>query len=524
MAQKVNTTQSELLLSRIQSSLINLSQDLICVIDQDGSLKYFNPAWEEVLGYSKAEMESIDLMDLIHPEDVEKTVNEIRNLTTCHITKDFQNRYIHKNGSPVHLDWRARFVAETGESFCIGRNIPDSVLLDRKEEEFRAVYHNSPIAIELFDEKGRLRSVNQACLDLFGVTAQSEVMGFSLFEDPNMPTKQKVRLLKGQKIHYQVQFSFDRVKELGLYKTRNKGTLWLEVIVAPTNFPIKGYIAQVVDINEIVLGDDALVEKKSKLALLYKMTQHAISLHHPINKKIMDVNPAWCELFGIQAQDAVGKTMLELGLCKNSKKINDLMERVAKEGSLSQVEVDFLNLPDTESSLVLVDLEEFDEEAFHLVAVTYQDITDRKETERKLDDVNVALTVLLDKREGEKKEREEKLHNDVSNSILPYLDQLRRSRSKSKTRVLCDTIEHNLKKILLASDGSDGVQEQKEIPLTQTEFRVADMIRAGKTSKEIATALNVSVNAVQVHRYHIRKKLGLLGKKINLYRYLSTNM
>jgi DNA-binding NarL/FixJ family response regulator len=48
------------------------------------------------------------------------------------------------------------------------------------------------------------------------------------------------------------------------------------------------------------------------------------------------------------------------------------------------------------------------------------------------------------------------------------------------------------------------------------EVQTADLIKEGKATKEIAELLNVSVNTVSSNRFHIRKKLSLTDKKINL--------
>lgn len=58
--------------------------------------------------------------------------------------------------------------------------------------------------------------------------------------------------------------------------------------------------------------------------------------------------------------------------------------------------------------------------------------------------------------------------------------------------------------------------------LTPKEIQVANLIKDGKSSKEIANLLNVSSSAIDVDRYRIRNKLGLNNKKANLRSYLAS--
>jgi DNA-binding CsgD family transcriptional regulator len=58
------------------------------------------------------------------------------------------------------------------------------------------------------------------------------------------------------------------------------------------------------------------------------------------------------------------------------------------------------------------------------------------------------------------------------------------------------------------------------LTLTPTEIQVANLIKQGKRSKEIAELMHSSPKAVAFHRGNIRKKLGLQNKKTNLRSYL----
>ena len=85
--------------------ILDLSQDLICIAGMDGYFKYLNPAWESTLGYTSEELLARPFLDFIHPDDHTRNDAEVEILAAGHQTMDFENRYIHKDGSIRYVSW-----------------------------------------------------------------------------------------------------------------------------------------------------------------------------------------------------------------------------------------------------------------------------------------------------------------------------------------------------------------------------------------------------------------------------------
>ncbi|MGD9383035.1 MAG: helix-turn-helix transcriptional regulator, partial [Desulfobacterales bacterium] len=60
----------------------------------------------------------------------------------------------------------------------------------------------------------------------------------------------------------------------------------------------------------------------------------------------------------------------------------------------------------------------------------------------------------------------------------------------------------------------------KYLNLTPTEIRIANLIRHGSSTKDIAEIINVSPRTVETHRKNIRRKIGLDRKRANLRSHL----
>lgn len=134
-----------------------------------------------------------------------------------------------------------------------------------------------------------------------------------------------------------------------------------------------------------------------------------------------------------------------------------------------------------------------------------------------LAEVNTALRVLLKKREEDKREVQESVLSNVKELVTPYLMRLKRGRLEPHQETMLEILQSNLDNIISPFISKIS---SRYLNFTPAEIRVANLIKEGKTNKEIAELLLISKNTVLFHRHHIRTKLGLKNKKINLRTHL----
>jgi len=139
---------------------------------------------------------------------------------------------------------------------------------------------------------------------------------------------------------------------------------------------------------------------------------------------------------------------------------------------------------------------------------------------KSLEDVNTALRVLLKKREQDRYDLEEQMSLNVRELVFPYLERL------GETRL--DDIQKDILQ-MMASTLKDIVSPFLEklplafLHLTPSEIQVANLVKHGKTTKDIAHILNLSGKTIEFYRKRIRQKVGITNKQINLRTFLNTS-
>jgi DNA-binding CsgD family transcriptional regulator len=129
-----------------------------------------------------------------------------------------------------------------------------------------------------------------------------------------------------------------------------------------------------------------------------------------------------------------------------------------------------------------------------------------------LQEANTALKVLLKHIEEDRKEIEEKVLANVKQLVDPYIEELKKSRMNSIQETYLGILQSNLNEV---TSPFTRKLSSEYVRLTPAEIRVANLVRYGKTTKEIAELLKISIKTIGIHRENIRKKLGSNNKYVS---------
>jgi DNA-binding CsgD family transcriptional regulator len=276
---------------------------------------------------------------------------------------------------------------------------------------------------------------------------------------------------------------------------------------------------------------------------LYKVVIDSMSAHVAIldeEGKIIETNRSWQE-FGrkngvLQSVESIGVNYLKV--CETAtERSDDDAARVAQgirlilAGELDEFLAQYPCHSPEEKRWYAVRVVPYRDEMVRRAIVTHENITPIMEVQEalqvkeaelmrereRLEETNIALRVLLRQREEDKARMEETIYANVDRLVLPYMEKLLQGHPTEKQRTLLEIVDANLRDIVSPFLHSLATLNMS---LTPQEIEVANMVRGGKSSKEIAEVLNLSVSGVDFHRKRLRRKLDLTHTSKNLRSYL----
>jgi PAS domain S-box-containing protein len=396
--------------------------------------------------------------------------------------------------------------------------------LQESEERYRQIFNIAPAGIYEVDFRtGKFINVNEAVCEYSGYT-RDELLSMNAIDVLTKDSQDRLlsRMVKAlNKKDMPDSVDYEIIKKDG-------STGWLRInnryIYDGENIIGSTVVAQ--NITERRRAEEELKKSEQKFRTLVNAAPYGIQLTDK-KGKIVYSNPAHHAIQGYADGKLIGRYIWDL-IIDEEKKIRtkkyyaDLIENISspvvyfnknqtKDGRLIDVQINWDYIRNTSG-----DVE-------GIISIV-RDITEKKQLEdalhesnEQLIEMNAALNALIQNMEVKESDFQEQVTANIQHLVLPYLHKLKDNTANSARKSLIDIVELNLNKI---TANFTHQLSSSLYSLTSTEIKVADLVRLGKTTKEIATTLNISHKTVESHRERIRKKLGISNQKINLRSHL----
>jgi diguanylate cyclase (GGDEF)-like protein/PAS domain S-box-containing protein len=158
--------------------LFEMTSDLLATISREGRFTLLNPAWEQLLGWTRAELQSRPIQDFMHPDDVEQTLAVLASGPERPAQLEhFTNRYRHRDGSWRWLMWSTRCDGDTW--YAAAKDVTDRMwlerqalhdpltrlpnrllLMDRARQALARLHRSDGVVAMLFVDLDRFKAVN----------------------------------------------------------------------------------------------------------------------------------------------------------------------------------------------------------------------------------------------------------------------------------------------------------------------------------------------------------------------------
>jgi len=400
--------------------------------------------------------------------------------------------------------------------------------LRTSEQEYRSIVENLNEVIYTAEADGRFTYVSPVTESITGYTS-SEIVGrfftdFVLPDDLDHVRKRWAGVLSGQV----------KPSEFRIVKKSGK-TLWARTFSKPVfkNGKGIGLHGVLLDITEYKETEAALRESEKRYRDLLETMNEGFSM---VDEKgvITYANESFLVMVQGKAEEIIGSPVAELFNGEGRKVWAKEFEKRKKHDS-TPYQMSFVRRDGEKVPTIISPRPIFEEKGrFRGSFAAITDVSHLKKIEKSLkerekelkikttnlEEMNAALRVLLRRMEEDRRELEDKVKLNIEQMIQPYLERLKTAGLSERQKGHLNRLESNLNEIMSPFTHKLLMEYPR---LTPSELQIANQIRQGKSSKEIADDLGLSLRTVETHRRNMRTKLGIKEKKTNLRSYLLTN-
>ena len=157
--------------------VLDSSLDVICALTAEGIFTQVSHAAEKIWGYTPEELIGKKFTDIIYQEDLSETQHKIGRIMGGDSVQFIRNRYVHKTGRLVQMEWSAKWDPESKLRYAVGRDVTEKLEMEKalviSEQKYRNLFDENPFPMIIWDfETKQILDCNNTTLDKYGYSRE----------------------------------------------------------------------------------------------------------------------------------------------------------------------------------------------------------------------------------------------------------------------------------------------------------------------------------------------------------------
>lgn len=388
-------------------AVIEGAHDMIQSVGLDGSIIFVNKAWLDTLGYTEAELSSLNLFDVIHPDSrahCQELMAEVvsgkpvHGIEAAFLTKDGRKILVEGNAAPRYIG--NKVVATQGIFRDITARKQAEEKLRESEKFLDSVIENTPNAIWVSDEKGTIIRMNQALRDLLKIKDEEIIGKYNVLNDAQLIKQGFLPLVKsvfeeGKTVNFTLNYNTAKEKQVELAETTQRV---LEIVISAVkneDGKVIHAICQEKDITEQERAREALRESEAFQSGLLANSPTPINVINP-DSSMRYVNPALERLTGYSAEELLWrKAPYPYWPRERRQEIMKGFKKAMRQGGRERVEL-YQKKDGAKFWVEITSTPVKKDGKLQYLLATWVDITERKQAEEKLADELTRHRILID--------------------------------------------------------------------------------------------------------------------------------
>lgn len=371
--------------------------DLIAVVDANGDRIYNSPSYQLLLGYSLDELKGTKSYQQVHPDDQAKVIAATKASLETGVGQVVEYRMQHKDGNWLTFESSGSvFHSSSGEVEGIvivahditkRKQVEDT--LKEREAFLRLILDNIPQGIYWKDRECNYLGCNLTYAKLVGLDSPESIVGKTDYDMPWSKAEAKLYRNTDREV---MESSVSKYHVTESLQKADGRRIWVDTSLIPlhnTEGDVVGILGTYEDVTERKEAEAALQESEERFRTLAESTFEGIMIHD--QGKILDGNSVLSQIVGCDLQELIGLDFFPLVAPEYRDIVQDYM--LHNSGNLYEI-VALRQNGERYSAEIRAKNIRYQGKSLRVAAI--RDITQRKEAEAKLQELNAYLNAIID--------------------------------------------------------------------------------------------------------------------------------